>query len=378
MKDVKKLLSEHKSEILPDANVKDKVKRELGLDEKESSLAYAHGGEHALSDGRKTFLAVVAVFVIVALFICIFIPLWLRGGSPAGDIIAGNKFDSITDADSFYAYGAASVGSILSSSEGTGGAASASACAVSAAESSSPSYDAQVETLNKYLSMVESLLGDGAITGATYEEDGEYAYRMTVTASDLLGGTSSYTLYYNKTFVGSSVEDDEFKENYSLDGVLIVEGVSYPVTGNYETETEEDEQESELYFRAYTDDTGRSYIEVRQEYESEDEDGGSETEVEYVYTVVQDGKVKEKAVVEYEQEDGELELVMTITRDGNRETLVFEDESENGRRVIAVRGTLNGERVSFRIYVSDGEYDYVFDDGSHFEGDRNNYDDDDD
>lgn len=372
MKDVKKLLSEHKAEILPDERVKENVRRELGLEEKERSLALAQGGERTLSDGRKTFLAVVAVFCVIAVIMCVVIPLWLQGGGGhSGDFIGSNKFDSITDADSFYAYGAASVGSILSSeSGGAGSAATASTAAASAAESASPAYDAQVETLNKYLSMVESLLGDGAITGSTYEEDGEYAYRMTVTASDLLGGTSSYTLYYNRTFVSSDTDEDELTENYSIDGILVVGGAEYPVTGKYQTETEADEQESELFFRAYTDDARRSYIEVRQEFESETEDGESETEVEYVYTVVTDDTVREKAVVEYEQEEGELELVMTITRDGVRETLTFEDETENGRRVIAVRGTLNGERVSFRIYVLDGEYRYVFDDGGYYEGDR--------
>ena len=85
----------------------------------------------------------------------------------------------------------------------------------------------------------------------------------------------------------------------------------------------------------------------------------------------------ERMTVEYEEENGELELMMTIERGGARETLYFEDETEGGERVIAVRGNLDGTPVSFRIYVREGEYHYVFGDGSEAGGDRP-YDDDDD
>ena len=80
--------------------------------------------------------------------------------------------------------------------------------------------------------------------------------------------------------------------------------------------------------------------------------------------------------VEYEKEANELELNMTIERGNVREELVFEDETENGERVIAVSGTLDGEPVAFRIYIRDGHYDYVFSDGGTVSDDR--YDDDDD
>ena len=108
-------------------------------------------------------------------------------------------------------------------------------------------------------------------------------------------------------------------------------------------------QGGELFFRAYTSDDRRSYIEVRQEYETEEEGQESETEVEYVYTVRRDGETAERMTVEYEEENGELELMMTIERGGARETLYFEDETEGGERVIAVHGNLDGSPVSFRI-----------------------------
>ena len=43
MKNVKKLLKEHKSEILPDKKTKDKIKRELWPEDKRYTLMFAHG-----------------------------------------------------------------------------------------------------------------------------------------------------------------------------------------------------------------------------------------------------------------------------------------------------------------------------------------------
>lgn len=383
--DVKKLLAEHRDEILPDARVKEKVRRDLGLSSvTESRMAYARGGEHALTDGRKAAVALIAVLLVAAIFLCIFLPIWLqRGGAPT----PGGDIGVFGDADSFYAYGAASVGAILSSGEGSASS-SPHAVTADAAVAAAEVYPvaaadaAQVEILNKYLSLVESLLGGSGITGESVAPAEGYEFGMRVTRVDLLGGHDSYELYYNKRFLGSETDGDETEENYSITGVLVTDGGTYRVSGTYQTESEEDGRESELFFRAYTGDSADSYIEFRQSQESEHDDGDPETEAEYVYTVVTDGVRRERTVVEYEGEADETELSMVIDRydaDGSRisrEQLFFEDETEDGVRVILVRGTLDGEAVVFRIYVRGDGYDYVFSDGTHIPGDR--YDDDDD
>lgn len=384
--DVKKLLAEHRDEILPDARVKEKVRRDLGLSSvTESRMAYARGGEHALTDGRKVAVALIAVLLVAAIFLCIFLPIWLqRGGAPT----PGGDIGVFGDADSFYAYGAASVGAILSSGEGSASSsphAVTADAAVAAAEvypvAAADADAAQVEILNKYLSLVESLLGGSGITGESVAPAEGYEFGMRVTRVDLLGGHDSYELYYKKIFLGSETDGDETEENYSITGVLVTDGGTYRVSGTYQTESEEDGRESELSFRAYTGDGADSYIEFKQSQESERDDGDPETEAEYVYIVVTDG-VRERTVVKYEGEADETELSMVIDRydaDGSsisREQLFFEDETEDGARVILVRGTLDGEAVAFRIYVRGDGYDYVFSDGTHIPGDR--YDDDDD
>ena len=383
-KDVKKMLAEHRADILPDERVKEKVKRDLGLSEvRESRLSYAQGGEHALTDKKKVFIAVVTVLLVAAIFLGVFLPLQLGGGTQPGGvpIIPDDPFGAITSADEFYAYGAASVGSILASSV----EAQAGSAAVSAAETASsgisalaaPSDEAQAATLNKYLSLVQSLLGESGITEEGIAPEYGFSFGMRVLSTDLAGNVSKYELYYDKQPIGAEQDEDEREENYAITGVLITaDGGRFDVKGKYQTETEVGESESELFFRAFTSEDKRSYIEVRQEFESESEDGVEETEVEYVYTVAENGRPVERMTVEYEKEANELELKMTIERGNVREELVFEDETEDGVSVIAVSGTLDGEPVAFRIYIRDGHYDYVFSDGGTVSDDR--YDDDDD
>ena len=193
---------------------------------------------------------------------------------------------------------------------------------------------------------------------------------MIVSYTDLLGGTVTYTMYYDKTLVSSETDDDEVEEDYSLEGVLVIGDARYPVEGRYETETEEDETGSEMSFVAYTSKDRRSYIAVEQELETETEDGETETEKEFVYSVYENGRRVERTTVEYESEEDELELVMTIEADGRKETLVFEYETDDGKRVLRVSGDLDGVPVSFRIYIESDEYRYVFDNGEEQDWER--------
>ena len=354
MKKIKKLLSERASEILPDDKaVKQNIRRELGIGEREAVLSYAHGGERTAPNRRKNaVIAFCAAATALILALCLLLPLVRnRTKTPVGPL-DGNKFLQITDADSFYAYGAASVGMLISSGQNSAPASAAPAAApvratpasTSAVSPAAEPDEGQIEEINRYLSLVESLLSDGAIEGTGIAGENGYEYGMTVQYTDLLGAPASYTMYYDKEFLHG--------------------------------ETEDGESENELYFRAFTDESGTSYIEVRQEYESETEDGDAEIEREYVYSVYDRGELTERTTIEYESEDGELELLMRISKGGKSETLSFRDETEGGERVLRVSGTLDGSRVQFRVYVREGQYHYVFEDGSSSDFDRFDKDDD--
>ena len=378
MKDVKKLLKESRADVLPDGNIKNNIKAELGFDGREAAVQTAAGNTVALRT-KKWVIAAGAAVLAVAIALCIIIPsLGDRGGMPGGGFIDDNKFDGITDSTGFYAYGAASVGAVLSSmdeGDATQGAVRASAALSLSSDSSGGE---SIQTVNRYLALVESLLSDGDITSTAVEGAHGYDYGMSVSYSDLLGEGVSYTMYYNAVPIGMQNDGDEREDFYSIEGLLFVDGVGYPVEGRYTSETEEDEEESELYFKAYTPGDRHSYIEVNRESEAETEDGENESEYKYIYTMYSGGERVERTVVEYESEENELELKLTIERGDLREELVFEDETEDGERVISVRGNIDGEAVAFRIYVREGQYHYVFEDGSQSDYDRFDKDDDDD
>lgn len=382
MKNVKKLLTQHKSEILPDDKIKDNIKQKLGMNEKQSSLAYAHGGEKSVSVRRNNTLMVVCAAVFAAILVLgVFVSIIIKkhGG---GDLPPfGNKFEQITDADSFYAYGAASVGTLLSSSSKM--SSNGGANAVSDQTSTLlPQYAAinpdseQLATINRYMMLVESLLSDGKIESKTIIGEMGYECGMSVNYTDLRGESIEYKMFFNKVFLTGKNDGKETKENYSINGILVLGNEQYPVEGLYKKETETDESESKLYFKAFTSADKKSYIEVEQKIETES--NSTEVEQEFVYSIYDNGKLKELTRIKYEVEDDELELKMSITNDGKTETLTFSDETGNDERVINVRGNIDGQSVKFKIYVRQNNYHYVFEDGSSSDLDRDDDDDDDD
>ena len=371
MKDIKKMLKAQAKDVLPDEKLRESIKQELGYRAAEEApvLARADGGSEQVKGKRKLMIPLVALAVIL-LVLAIVLPLALPGSSPTV-LPGGNKFADITNADSFYAYGAASVGSLLASESDTS--------PVRAMKDDAAQEEKHIETVNRYMALVEGLLSEDAIEATAVAGNEEYQYGMNIGYTDLLGNAAHYTLYYNKHFL-SAEQEDEKEEEYAIEGVLVAEGKTYPVSGNYETESEEDETEGELFFRAYLDEAKSSYIEVTQEYESENEDGEQEVEREYVYSRYENGKCVERTTVEYESEEGELELKLTIEQDNVRDELVFESARRDGETVLLAEGKLSGEDVRFAVYIREGGYHYVFEDGSSSDHDRYDdaHDDDDD
>mgnify|MGYP001851112460 FL=1 len=367
MKDIKKMLKAQAKDVLPDEKLRESIKQELGYGAAEEApvLARADGGSEQTKEKRKVMIPLVAIAVIL-LVLAIVLPLALPGSAPTV-LPGGNKFAGITNADSFYAYGAASVGSLLASES--------DASPVRAMKDGAAREEKHIETVNRYMALVEGLLSEDAIETTAVEGNEEYRYGMKIGYTDLLGNAAHYTLYYNKHFLNANQkEEDEKEEEYAIEGVLVAEGRTYPVSGNYETESEEDETEGELFFRTYLDEAKSAYIEVTQEYESENEDGEQEVEREYVYSRYENGKRVERTTVEYESEEGELELKLTIEQENVRDELVFESAHRDGETVLLAEGKLSGEDVRFIVYIREGGYHYVFDDGSSSDHDR--YDDD--
>ena len=113
-KDIEKLLSDGAKDVLPDDRVKQNIKSSLGYDENKAQKLAIVGGGEAVSCRRNIIIAACAAALAVILAICFIVPAIIGRDNPFGHggITDGNKFDGITDANSFYAYGAASVGTM--------------------------------------------------------------------------------------------------------------------------------------------------------------------------------------------------------------------------------------------------------------------------
>lgn len=422
MKNVKKIMAKHKSEILPDKKIKDNVRHELGFDGAQYSAAYAHGGEQTADVRRNKIIVLCAAVLAVVLLLAAIIPALMKNRKPIVPSVS-NKFAQITDAASFYAYGAASVGTLLASSDSlpTVRKLSDSLPTVRKLSASAETEKSRLTTVNRYMSLVESLLSEQNIVSNMISGERGYRYGMTVKHTDLHGNEISYRLYYDKyptvmesedknyyginrddkiselkisdgespdykAYNGYKINneynidknDDKTEKDYSIKGILLIGGAEYFVEGVYETENDGGESESELYFKAFTNAEKTSYIEVRQKHERETKSDETEIEQEYVYSVYVDGVLTERTEIEYETEKDELELKMSVTKGGETETLLFKGEFENGERILRARGKVNGQTTSFRVYVLNDGYRYVFDDGSFSDFERDDDDDDDD
>ena len=207
-KDIEKMLAAGKDRILPDESVKSRIADELGYTSSAPALAYAHGGVKTVSNKKRIAIIAAAAAVVMAIVIGIAVPLSLNNGSSPTNPF-GNKFLQITDAESFYAYGAASVGALLSgnsdaltslaSVNARGSSVSANAgvrvlnscakpnannalayIAMPSAGTNSAATDEAVQTAERYMALVENLLGSGEITETVSVGTNGYEYTMTV------------------------------------------------------------------------------------------------------------------------------------------------------------------------------------------------------
>ena len=211
--------------------------------------------------------------------------------------------------------------------------------------------------LDGYMGLVDSFLnGSGYSVEVTNSDRAEYDEMMKISYSGLNGSTK-YEMHYNKMLIPDFDDDDrweeEEEEEYALEGVLVIDGMEYPVQGVREIERERGEYESETQFRV-TLENGRS-VWVEQSESSEKD----EHELEYSYLIRENGRVVERSSFSFEEEKGETELEMIAERNGKRESFSFEKETYRGREYIFLRVGSGREGKSYLV-VSDGNGGYTY------------------
>lgn len=210
--------------------------------------------------------------------------------------------------------------------------------------------------LDGYMGLVDSFLnGSGYSVEVTNSDRAEYDEMMKISYSGLNGSTK-YEMHYNKMLIPDFDDDDRWEdeeEEYAIEGVLVIDGMEYPVQGVREIERERNEYESETQFRV-TLENGRS-VWVEQSESSEKD----EHELEYSYLIRENGRVVERSSFSFEEEKGETELEMITEKNGKRESFSFEKESYRGREYIFLRVGSGRETKSYLV-VSDGNGGYTY------------------
>lgn len=269
---------------------------------------------------------------------------------------SSGKFGGLTTTESVYGFSAASAGMLVSSINVAKPAAhtaakKASPYLMAATSLADETNDTQAgETtevpevtpdagntgtaeLDRYMSLVESLLSDGGfnIVSQPSDRDG-YTEKTIVSYPDMHGNTLQYVMYYNQILESSETDDKEgeSEENYSIKGVMVIDGADYDIEGNKNSESEPGESETETEFTVKIDDT--RYIRVEQSIETEDD----ESEQSFSYSLYENGKLAERSTFSYETEQNETELKMTSFKNGKTQVFYFEKEVKNGEEIIEI------------------------------------------
>ena len=362
MKNIKKILSQQSKEILPDNAIKDIIKQKIILKQKQTSLVYAHNGQQKVNNVFKTKLFVCSMAIILLLIVGIFIPILLNKNADKNKSQIYNKFAQVNNAETFFAYSAASVGDLLSTSYTTNCSVMANSMAVRTCLSQAKESNlvsAQTEIIDRYMSLVTNLFGSSKIESNIAEGDINYPFAMNIHYTNLNGEVVFFKMLFNKLLLGEEKEEDEVEQSYAIDGILLKGNEKYHIEGLHKVEKENGESESEMFFKAFLNSEKTSYIEVQQNFEIENEDGENEIEQEFIYSLYNNGKVVEKNTIKYESEDNELSLRMNIVTKKGTNNLLFNYERIKNKNVLHVVGNIGDESINYYIYFKQDGYQYT-------------------
>ena len=289
-------------------------------------------------------------------------------------LCACNITNGALSSDDVYGIGAVSTAKLLGSNVSANAVAtlSASAKAISAELSDSSDVKDNVERFNQYFAALDSFLGDDLVSTVTAENtDPNYPFKtvMTITGKDINGNSVPYTMYYTETLVNDESDEDESEKEFTLTGIMVIDGINYYLEGERTEESEKNEQENELKIRAYLNkDVKDSYIQMEQEISQEN----NENETEYVYSVYSDGELVEQTSVEFETERNgtkeKTEYELEFIQGSAKGKYKLKKETADGQTCIKVAYSLNGKQGEFKIkeIEIDGQlhYQYLFEDNS--------------
>lgn len=208
--------------------------------------------------------------------------------------------------------------------------------------------DAQKRDILTNLAIAEATINGGAVKSEMKKSDREgFAYMYTISAADMSGINRIYYFYYNETEKEPDVDDedekdadeDDFEKEISLEGIVILDGTEYRMTGERTIET----GEAEVEFEVKTD--ADNAVVIKQETE------GDETEFEY--TLIKGGIEVYSSEVEYKvDEKGRVKLGFELETPEGKMEYEYKFTESGGNKFVKVEMEKNGQETETVIKVS--------------------------
>jgi len=281
------------------------------------------------------------------LFIVTFITAITLVGCSTNQAEASSIFDSKENVIGFSA-----LSSVMTLYEGTQSNTSLSNVVRLATTEETFAILSEIEELTPYLDLVSTFMGNGGNFEATVEPSSleDYEEMMIITTINMEGEEVSYTLHYNEIIEMDEDEDDDDDEDNDLDedefdstleGIMIIDEVTYTLYG--EREVEQGEESLEL--TAKLDD--ENYVTLAYETENEE----SETETEFIYEMYVDNQLAKSIEIEFEEDNEETELSLNFISGTRESEYAFEVEIDGNTRTIEIEYKI----VEDGVTIEEGE-----------------------
>lgn len=231
-----------------------------------------------------------------------------------------------------------------------------------------------IDLINSYIMLVESLLGNNPIECLEEKSDKEgYEYKVTLTSRDLAGNVMVFVLYFNQTPINAESEVDEedddlsnkisdAEKEFQLEGIMLVNGLEYSLKGKKEVE----QDGYEFSLMAVID--SKNFIKLVQEVE--------EGEEKIFYSIHEEGKQVQRFLLEVENEEDESEIVIMSTVDGKVSHIRMNKEVEDDETIINILVKVDRTTIRCKAKVTTDEngekvYEYEFNNGSFKRNNKN-------
>lgn len=206
--------------------------------------------------------------------------------------------------------------------------------------------DAQKDKVINNFEIIENLIAGGITKSEEKPSDlPEYETMYTISVNSINGEVENYLYYYNETILKDDDDDDLFdfddeeERESRLDGIVILDGVTYNMYGKKEIEG----NEMEVEFKISLDND--TYVKVEQETENGEE--------EYQYTKYENGRRVYQTEMEVEEKNHKVEFSFK-EKDSNGITTYYKYDivELDGKKYVRVHLNDGTENIEARLEVS--------------------------